>query len=58
MTSAAADRNDLVPSQEKLEWVTPTISLMVAVCTAGNKLPGDETGTGGGGVTQGLNGPS
>jgi hypothetical protein len=28
MTSA--DSNDLMPAQEKLEWVTPTISLMVA----------------------------
>jgi hypothetical protein len=26
MTST--DRNDLVPAQEKLEWVTPKISLM------------------------------
>ena len=24
------DRNDLVPAQEKLEWVTPKISLMEA----------------------------
>ena len=24
------DRNDLVPAQEKLEWVTPKISLMDA----------------------------
>jgi hypothetical protein len=28
MTSA--DRNDLVPAQEKLEWVTPKISLLDA----------------------------
>jgi hypothetical protein len=28
MTSA--DNNDLVPAQEKLEWVTPKISLMDA----------------------------
>ena len=28
MTST--DRNDLVPAQEKLEWVTPKISLMDA----------------------------
>ena len=28
MTSA--DRNDFVPAQEKLEWVTPKISLMDA----------------------------
>ena len=35
MTSA--DRNDLMPAQEKLEWVTPKISLMDA---------GDTDGTG------------
>ena len=29
MTSAE-DRNDLVPAQEKLEWVTPKITLMGA----------------------------
>ena len=28
--TTAADRNDLVPAQEKLEWVTPKISLMDA----------------------------
>jgi hypothetical protein len=33
MTSA--DRNDLVPAQEKLEWVTPKISLMEAGDTEG-----------------------
>jgi hypothetical protein len=33
MTST--DRNDLMPAQEKLEWVTPKISLMVAAETAG-----------------------
>jgi hypothetical protein len=33
MTSA--DRNDLVPAQEKLEWVTPKISLMGAGDTDG-----------------------
>jgi hypothetical protein len=26
-----SDRNDLMPAQEKLEWVTPKISLMEAV---------------------------
>jgi hypothetical protein len=32
------DRNDLVPAtQEKLEWVTPKISLMEAGDTAGPK---------------------
>jgi hypothetical protein len=36
MTSA--DRNDLMPAQEKLEWVTPKISLMEAGETLGNKL--------------------
>ena len=33
MTSA--DRNDLVPAQGKLEWVTPKISLMEAEDTDG-----------------------
>jgi hypothetical protein len=33
MTST--DRNDLMPSQEKLEWVTPKISLMGAESTEG-----------------------
>jgi hypothetical protein len=33
MTSA--DPNDLVPAQEKLEWVTPKISLMEAGDTDG-----------------------
>ena len=36
MTSA--DRNDLMPAQEKLEWVTPKISLMGAEDTEG-KIP-------------------
>jgi hypothetical protein len=35
MTSA--DRNDLMPAQEKLEWVTPKISLMEAGDTEGTK---------------------
>jgi hypothetical protein len=35
MTSA--DRSDLVPAQEKLEWVTPKISLMEAEETEGSK---------------------
>jgi hypothetical protein len=35
MTSA--DRNDLVTAQEKLEWVTPKISLMGAGDTQGGK---------------------
>ena len=34
MTSA--DPNDLAPAQEKLEWVTPKISLMVAEDTEGS----------------------
>ena len=34
MTST--DRNDLMPAQEKLEWVTPKISLMEAGDTAGS----------------------
>ena len=37
MTSA--DRNlNLMPAQEKLEWVTPKISLMEADATEGSKL--------------------
>ena len=32
------DPNDLVPAQEKLEWVTPKISLMEAGDTDGNKI--------------------
>ena len=35
MTSA--DRNDLMPAQEKLEWVTPKISLWGAGDTEGAK---------------------
>jgi hypothetical protein len=35
MTST--DRNDLMPSQEKLEWVTPKISLMGAESTEGGQ---------------------
>jgi len=35
MTSA--DRNDLMPAQEKQEWVTPKISLMEAGDTEGSK---------------------
>jgi hypothetical protein len=34
-----ADRNDLLPAQEKLEWVTPKTSLMEAGDTH-SKLPG------------------
>jgi len=36
MTSAE-DRNDLMPAQEKLEWVTPKISLMGAGDTEGGQ---------------------
>jgi hypothetical protein len=36
--TTAADRNDLMPAQEKLEWVTPKISLMDAGDTDGNKV--------------------
>ena len=35
MTSA--ERNDLMPAQDKLEWVTPKILLMGAGETDGNK---------------------
>jgi hypothetical protein len=43
MTST--DRNDLMPAQEKLEWVTPKISLMGAGETdgIGKTLQGAET---------------
>ena len=41
MTSAD-DRNDLVTTQEKLEWVTPKISLMEAVDTSGKSIYPDE----------------
>ena len=43
MTSA--DRNDLVPAQEKLEWVTPKISLMDAGDTE-SKIPAGKERTG------------
>ena len=33
--TATTDRNDLLPAQEKLEWVTPKISLMEAGETDG-----------------------
>ena len=36
MTSA--DRNDLMPPQEKLEWVTPKISLMGAGDTDSKRI--------------------
>ncbi len=36
MTSA--DRNDLLPAQEKLEWVTPMISVMDTEDTDGAKV--------------------
>jgi hypothetical protein len=43
MTSA--DRNDLMPAQEKLEWVTPKISLMDAGDTESkaNNAPIEDT---------------
>ena len=37
-----ADRNDFVPAQEKLEWVTPKISLMDAGDTEGKINNGGE----------------
>ena len=47
MTSA--DRNDdLVPAQEKLEWVTPQISLMGADDTEGKTYAGAEMDLGNG----------
>jgi hypothetical protein len=51
MTST--DRNDLMPAQEKLEWVTPKISQMVAEETAGSK-----PGTSGENVSSPFHGPS
>ena len=36
--TTAADRHDLMPAQEKLEWVTPKISLMDAGDTDGGKI--------------------
>ena len=36
--TTSADRNDLMPAQEKLEWVTPKISLMDAEETDGTKI--------------------
>ena len=38
LTMTFADRNDLMPTQEKLEWVTPKISLMDAGDTDGGKV--------------------
>ena len=40
------DPNDLMPAQEKLEWVTPKISLMDAVDTE-SKIPAAKERTGG-----------
>ena len=54
-----ANRNDLVPAQEKLEWVTPQISLMGADDTNGStKVAGYDEGAqlytpNGGGATGG-----
>ena len=46
MTSA--ERNDLMPPQEKLEWVTPKISQLVAGDTEGKNNPfGNECAPGG-----------
>jgi hypothetical protein len=50
MTSA--DRNDLMPAQEKLEWVTPKISLMGAEDTEGKTLYKSEL------LTENFIGPS
>ena len=36
MTSADRNQDDLVPAQEKLEWVTPKIALMGAYKTSGS----------------------
>ena len=42
--TTAADRNDLMPAQEKLEWVTPKISLMGAEDTEGKSAWRAEAG--------------
>ena len=52
---ASADRNDLMPAQEKLEWVRPKISLMEAGETEGGKFIGKIEGSGG---PTNLRGPS
>ena len=57
MTSA--DPNDLAPAQEKLEWVTPKISLMGAGDTE-SKTHDNKTENGPGypTTTAGISGPS
>ena len=50
MTSAE-DRNDLVPAQEKLEWVTPKISLIIVEETFGSFKANK-------GFEEGITGPS
>jgi hypothetical protein len=42
MTSA--DRDYLMPTQEKLEWITPKISLMAAGDTASKPIEADGEG--------------
>jgi hypothetical protein len=37
LTMTSSDRNDLMPAQEKLEWVKPKISLMKAGETDGKR---------------------
>jgi hypothetical protein len=51
MTST--DRNDLMPAQEKLEWVTPKMSLMEAGDTDGKAVVGGSEFNG-----IGIKGPS
>ena len=46
MTLTSADRNDLMLAPEKLEWVTPKISLMEAEDTE-SKIPAAKERTGG-----------
>ena len=48
-----SDLNDLMPAQEKLEWVTPKILLMEAGDTEGNKV-----GIAGEGIKTNKVGPS
>ena len=48
-----SDRNDPMPAQEKLEWVTPKISLMDAGDTIGSTKTGKTVEKTSGGVPLG-----
>ena len=59
MTSTDRNYDDLVPAQEKLEWVTPKISLMGAENTEGKAMFfTGEIDAGGTGETRYFVGPS